>query len=62
MTLFLSEINPRLLKPATHLAIFSADRGDVAVLKTHVIKSPRPDGLALLAIRSNKRRKSRDRI
>ena len=24
----------------THLAIFFADRGDVAVLKTHVIKSP----------------------
>ena len=24
----------------THLAIFSPDRGDVAVLKTHVIKSP----------------------
>ena len=24
----------------THLAIFCADRGDVAVLKTHVVKSP----------------------
>ena len=45
-----------------HLAIFFADRGDVAVLKTRVIKSPNlADGLAFLAIRSNKRRKSRER-
>ena len=43
----------------TRLAISFADRGDVAVLKTHVIKSL--NGLALLAIRSNKRRKSRER-
>ena len=28
----------------THLAIFFADRGDVAVLKTHVIKSPNLTG------------------
>ena len=37
-----------------HLAIFFADRGDVAVLKSHVMKSPN----LLLAIRSNDRRKS----
>ena len=41
---------------------FFADHGDVAVLKTHVIKSPNLMGLALLAIRSNKRRKSRERV
>ena len=29
----------------THLAIFFADRGDVAVLKIHVIKSPNLMGL-----------------
>ena len=40
---------------------FFVDRGDVAVLKTHVIKSSNLMGLALLAIRSNKRRKSRER-
>ena len=47
----------------THLAIFFADRDDVAVLKTHLIsdKIAQPDGLALLASRSNKRRKSRER-
>ena len=45
----------------THLAIFFADRGDVPVLKTRD-KIVQPDGLALLAIRSNKRRKSRERI
>ena len=44
----------------THLAIFFADRGDVADLKTSD-KIAQPDGLALLAIRSNKRRKSRER-
>ena len=44
----------------THLAIFFADRGDVAVLKTHD-KIAQPDGLAVLAIHSNKRRKSRER-
>ena len=46
-----------------HLAIFFADRDDVAVLKTHLIsdKIAQPDGLALLASRSNKRRKSRER-
>ena len=45
------------------LAIFFADRDDVAVLKTHLIsdKIAQPDGLALLASRSNKRRKSRER-
>ena len=26
------------VKPATHLAILYADRGDVAILKSHVIK------------------------
>ena len=41
----------------THLAIFFAD---VAVLTTRD-KIAQPDGLALLAIRSNKRRKSRKR-
>ena len=46
----------------THLADFFGDRGDVAVLKIHVIKSPtEPDGLTLLAIRSNDPRKSRER-
>ena len=44
----------------THLAIFFVDRGNVAVLKTRD-KIAQPDGLALLAIRSNKRRKSRER-
>ena len=44
----------------THLAIFFADRGDVAVLKARD-KIAQPDGLALLAIRSNERRKSRKR-
>ena len=43
----------------THLAIFFADRGDVAVLKTRD-KIAQPDGLALLAICSNKRRKSQE--
>ena len=43
------------------LAVFSAYRSDVAVLKSHVVKSlAQPDGLALLAIRSNGRRKSRE--
>ena len=45
----------------THLAIFFAERGDVAVLKTRCDKIAQPDELALLAIRSNKRRKSRER-
>ena len=44
----------------THLAIFFADRGDVAVLKSRD-KIAQPDGLALLAIRSNERRKARER-
>ena len=44
----------------THLAIFFADRSDVAVLKTRD-KIAQPDGLALLAIRSNKRKNSRER-
>ena len=44
----------------THLAIFFADRGAVAVLKTRD-KIAQPDGLALLAIRSTDRRKSRER-
>ena len=44
----------------THLAIFFADRGDVAVVKSRD-KIVQPDGLALLAIRSNDRRKSRER-
>ena len=44
----------------THLAIFFADRGVVEVLKTRD-KIAQPDGLALLAIRSNNRRKSRER-
>ena len=42
------------------MAIFFADRGDVVVLKTRD-KIAQLDGLALLAIRSNKRRKSRER-
>ena len=33
-----SDFRHRLM--GTHLAIFFADRGDVAVLKNHVIKSP----------------------
>ena len=46
----------------THLAIFFADRGDVAVLKSHAITEiVQPGGLALLAIRSNDCRKSRER-
>ena len=45
----------------THLASFFADCGDVAVLKTRD-KIVQPDGLALLAIHSNKRRKSRERV
>ena len=46
----------------THLAIFFADRGDVAVLKSHAITEiVQPGGLALLAIRSNDRRKSQER-
>ena len=45
----------------THLAIFFADRGDVAVLNRSCDKIANPDGLALLAIRSNDRRKSRER-
>ena len=44
----------------THLRIFFADRGDVAVLKARD-KIAQPDRLALLAIRSNKHRKSRER-
>ena len=44
----------------THLATFFAHRGDVAVLNL-CDKIAQPDGLALLAIRSNKRRKSRER-
>ena len=36
--LIASDFRWRLMR--THLAIFFADRGDVAVLKTHVIKSP----------------------
>ena len=36
--LIASDFRHRLMR--THLAIFFADRGDVAVLKTHVIKSP----------------------
>ena len=40
----------------THLAIFFADRGDVAVLKTRD-RIAQPDGLALLAIRSDECRK-----
>ena len=50
-----------LLKPATHLAIFFADRGDVAVSKSHCDKIAQPHGLTLLAIRSDERRKSRER-
>ena len=45
----------------THLSIFFAEGGDVAVLKIHVIKIAQPDGLTLLAIRSNDRRNSRKR-
>ena len=44
----------------THLAIFFADRGDVAVSKSRD-KIAQPDGLTLLAIRSDERRKSRER-
>ena len=44
----------------THLAIFFADRGDVAVSKSHCDKIAQPDGLTLLAIRSDERRKSRE--
>ena len=75
---------PSLLKPATHLAILYADRGEFdrqrksqAIFATdwcgHTWRSRRcgsfekscdkiaqPDGLALLAIRSNDRRKSRE--
>ena len=77
----------RNLKPATHLAIlyadrgefdrqlaifatdwcghtwrfFFADRGDVAVLKTHVIKSPDLMGWLYWRFAANKRRKSRER-
>ena len=40
---------------------FSADRGDVAVLKISCDKIAKPDGLALLAIRSNDHKKSRQR-
>ena len=56
--LIASDFRWRLMR--THLAIFFVDRGDVAVLKTSD-KIAQPDGLALLAIRSNKRRKSRER-
>ena len=41
--------------------IFFADRGDVAVSKSHCDKIAQPDGLNLLAIRSEERRKSRER-
>ena len=44
----------------THLAIIFADRGDVALLKSRD-KIAQPDGLALLAIRSNDHRKSWER-
>ena len=46
----------------THLPIFLANRGNVAVLKSNVSgKIAQPDGLALLEICSNDRRKSRER-
>ena len=44
----------------THLAIFFADRGDVAVSKSRD-KIAQPDGLTLLEIRSDERRKSQER-
>ena len=53
------DFRPRLLR--THLAVFFADRGDVAVSKSHCDKNAQPDGLTLLAIRSDERRKSRER-
>ena len=54
---WLEGYRPRLLP--THLAIFFADRGTVAVSKSHCDKIAQPDGLTLLAIRSDERRKSR---
>ena len=56
--LIASDFRHRLMR--TQLAIFFADRGDVAVLKTRD-KIAQPDGLTLLAIHSKKRRKSRER-
>ena len=44
----------------THLAIFFVDSGDLAVSKSRD-KIAQPDGLTLLAIRSDERRKSRER-
>ena len=44
----------------THLAIFFAYRGDVAVLKSRD-EIAQPDGRSLQAIRSKDRRKSRER-
>ena len=44
----------------THLAIFFADRGDVAVSKSRD-KIAQPDGLTSLAIHSDECRKSRER-
>ena len=38
--MFLLTLPSWFLKPATHLAIFFADRTDVEILKAHVIKSP----------------------
>ena len=44
----------------THLTIFFADRGDVAVSKSHRCdKLDQPDGLTLLATRSDERKKLR---
>ena len=73
---FLYQITDKYLKPATHLAILNADRsesdrqrkspsffhpcGDVALLKSHD-KIAQPVGLTSLAIRSDERRKSRER-
>ena len=78
----------RSIKPATHLTILYADRGEfdrqrlrfsLAIdadtpgnffrrswrcgsFENSCVKIAQPDGLALLAIRSNKRRKSRERV
>ena len=58
---FIASFRHRLMR--THLAIFFADRGSrrCGSFEKSCYKIAQPDGLALLAIRSNDRRKSRER-